>query len=498
MTTHEEGRERREVAEGAGLASVGLLINGVFNLLLLTVLTRAMPEGEFALFQLVYLVQDTVGVLLPLGLPMALAYFVPRVPEGQARALGFWTGAGLCVLALPVALALPFVAPLVSSDAQLQVAFRYLGLYLLLDLPGQALSGYLLAHRRYRKYFRVTVGFTAIRFASLAVPALLGASFETLLATFVGGAVLRFLLFLHYFLLRERGSLSPASVHPQELLAYGVPLSLALIVGKINVQADKYLVAGVASDYDFASYTLGAVELPLVASLAYPVTNALVPVLSVSAREGDTEGFLRYWHGSVVKVAAIMMPIFFFFFIMAEPAIRVLFTTKFTDAAVPFRAYLLLIPLRLCSYGAILRALGRTRRVLIASIAALAANALLIYPLYLALGLVGPAIAAVVGQLVMVGMLLQQIRAQLSLSWSAVMPFRAIGRTMLLAGLSALPLVAARFLVHNDGVQLLVGAALLLAGYLSIGYRAGIIGPEDLRYLKQLLTFGGLRPGSRT
>lgn len=495
MTAAAQSQEEREVAAGAGLASVGLLINGVLNLLLLTVLTRAMAKEEFALFQLVYLVQDSVGTLLPLGLPAALAYFVPRRPEGQARALGFWTGVGLAILAIPVALALPLIAPLVSHDPLLRLAFGYLALYLVLDLPGQALSGYLLARRKYRSYFWVTVGFTASRFASLAIPAILGASFETLLAAFVGVAVIRFVWFLDQFLRREQGSLSPATVHPGELLAYGIPLSLALIVGRVNVQVDKYLVAIVASQADFASYTLGAVELPLVASLAYSVTNALVPALSATAKAGDTEAFLRYWHGSVIKVAAIMMPVFCFFFLMAEPAMRVLFTGKFAGAAVPFRAYLLLLPLRLCSYGAVLRALGRTRGVLTSSIAALAANAVLIYPLYLALGLVGPAIAAVVGQLVMIGMLLGHIRSGLALSWSAVMPYRAIGRTLLIAVASTVPVAGLMLVLHNDVLRLLLGAGLLVAGYLVIGHRAGIIDAGDLRYLRGLISFGGRGPG---
>ena len=494
MTSSAASQEQREVAEGAGLASVGLLINGLLNLLLLTVLTRAMAKEEFALFQLVYLVQDSVGTLLPLGLPAALAYFVPRIPAEQARALGFWTGVGLCILAIPVALALPVLAPLVSHDPLLRLAFGYLALYLVLDLPGQALSGYLLARRRYRGYFWVTVGFTASRFASLAIPAALGAPFETLLVAFVGVAVLRFIWFLDQFLRREEGSLSPATVHPGELLAYGVPLSLALIVGRVNVQVDKYLVAIVASQADFASYTLGAVELPLVASLAYSVTNAMVPALSASAKEGDTGAFLRYWHGSVIKVAVIMMPVFCFFFLEADSAMRVLFTGKFVGAAAPFRAYLLLLPLRLCSYGAVLRALGRTRGVLTSSIAALAANAALIYPLYLALGLIGPAIAAVIGQLVMIGMLLGQIRSSLALSWSSVMPYRAIGKTLLVAAASTLPVAGLMLLAKNDVLRLLLGALLLVAGYLGLSHRTGIVGEGDLRYLRGLLRFGGRAP----
>ena len=106
-----------------------------------------------------------------------------------------------------------------------------------------------------------------------------------------------------------------------------------------------------ASKEVLAVYTVGAVELPLVSSLAYSVTNTLVPTLTLTHVKGDRDGFLRYWHGSVEKIATIMMPVFFYFLILAEPAMRLLFSAEFAAAAVPFRVYLFLLPLRLCSYG---------------------------------------------------------------------------------------------------------------------------------------------------
>ena len=106
--------ERKEVAAGAGLASFGLLVSGIFNLLLLTVLTRALSKADFGLFPLVYLIQDTTSALLPLGLPAALAYFVPRRGDPGARALGFWTGGLLFLLAITAALIIVVAAPLIS------------------------------------------------------------------------------------------------------------------------------------------------------------------------------------------------------------------------------------------------------------------------------------------------------------------------------------------------------------------------------------------------
>jgi O-antigen/teichoic acid export membrane protein len=484
--------EREEVATGAGLASFGVLISGLFNLLLLTVLTRSLPKPAFGLFSLVYLIQDTLGALLPLGLPAALAYFIPRRGEPYARALGFWTGVLLFFLAIPAALGLAVSAPLVSSDPAAIHILRLLGLYVLADLPGQALPAFLLARRAYRGFFGVTLAFALSRFVSLAVPAMFGASVETLMGWFLLVAVLRLALFLWYFLGVADGTLSPAEVRPRELFVLGVPLSLSALVGKLNLQADKYGVAAAAGREVLAVYTVGAVELPLVSSLAYTVTNAMVPTLTLAYARGDRGEFVRYWHASIEKIASIMMPVFFYFLLLAAPAMRVLFSVAFAEAAIPFRIYLFLLPLRLCSYGSVLRSLGETRPVLTSSLAALLVNAVLIYPLFVFMGIAGPALASDLAQLVAIVMLLSRIRFHLELPWRGILPFSHLGRITLVAAATALPLIGVLLFVPGDLNRLLAGAALFIPLYVWAGRRLGVIAGGDLSYLGRLLSFRAL------
>ena len=96
-------------------------------------------------------------------------------------------------------------APLISSDPQSWVILRLLGLYILGDFPGQALPAYLLARRSYRAFFIVTLAFAISRFASLAIPAALGASLTTIMGWFLLVAGLRLLMFLWYFLFAAEG-----------------------------------------------------------------------------------------------------------------------------------------------------------------------------------------------------------------------------------------------------------------------------------------------------
>jgi hypothetical protein len=376
--------ERKEVAAGAGLASFGQLISGVFNLLLLMALTRSLSKAEFGLFSLVYLIQDTASVLLPLGLPAALAYFVPRRADTQGRALGFWTGMLLGLLAIPATLALWFIGPLLSSSPETSEVFRLLAVFVLLDFPSQALPAYLLPAGPIRD-FLITLLFSLTRTVSLAHrrcsvrrcrPSWGGSWLRRAPAGHVSG-----------LLPGSRGG----NLDWKEFKPGSCSVSSTVVAGHhclLNVQADN-MVSLVAGRQVLGTYTVGATELPLVPSLAYSVTNSLVPTLSLAHARGDRESFRRYWHDSMIKVAEIIMPVFFF------PAARrsgdpVLFSASFEAAVIPFRVYLLVLPLRLCSYGAVLRSLGETRAVFTSAIAALAANLILILPLYYLLGLASP------------------------------------------------------------------------------------------------------------
>lgn len=486
----------RTLAAGAGLVSAGRMLGGVFNLLIIVALTRLLDPAIFGLVAMVYLIQETLNSIGTLGLPSALFYFVPKHGEASARSLGLWTGGLLFLLALPLALTLWLGGPSIAAwtdKPDLAPALGYLAVYLLADFPGQALPNFLLARQSYRAAFGVTVFFYGGRFLSLVVPAALGGSLQTLMISFAGVALLRLAAFLGYFLLVQRGPWGRSGWSPRQLLAYGVPLSLSQIVGKLNVQIDKYMIAALCSAQVFAVYTVGAIELPLVAAIAYSVTDALIPAMVLLHGRRDSQGFLQTWHGSMGKVAAIMMPIFFFFLVMAPAAMRVFFSASYGDAAVPFRVYLLLLPLRLCSYGGVVRALGRTRPVLWASGAALAANALLNYPLYRVLGLPGPALASVLAQLVAIALLLHAVRVVLGVRWRVLFPVRRVAHALLVAGVACLPLLAVPQWLSGDVLQLSVGAALYLPLYLGLAATTGLLGREDFQYLRDVVSLRILR-----
>lgn len=483
---------------GAALATFGLVLTGVLQLALLAILTRVLSKEQFTAAAFLVLASTTISALAPLGVPTALTVFLPKLPPASARGFGWWSTVLLFLLSIPWALGVFLLAHTLGGDQPVLVhGFQILAAFVLVDIPSQALPAYQLAMHRHASYFATTTIFAITRLLSLAIPALLGAGVEQIFLLFLLVGVLRLAWCVITFLFLERGSLARGDHSGTELIRFGLPVSLSFLVNKLNMQVDKYLVALVAGAEAFTVYTIGAQEIPLVATLAYSATTTILPALSLAHHQGENDLFVRLWHGSATKVGLIMMPAFCYFMVFGDSAIRVLFTGGYAAAAIPFRVYLLLLPLRVCAYSGILRALGESKPVLTASVAALLLNAALVVPLYHLLGIAGPALAAVVSQVASAGILIRMIRQRLNLSWWNTLPYPALGRTFLVALVATIPAVLA-FLLPGDGQRLLIGAIVLVVSYLALGRWSGVVSAQDFQALRELATLQGLRRSPTT
>lgn len=481
----------QRLAAGAGLVSQARLLGGILNILILVALTRLLPKAEFAVVAFIYMVQETANALGPLGLPSAMSFFLPKLGPGVGRAMGRQVGWLLVLLAVPWALALWLGGGLVADWAGrpgVEGALALMAISLLFDFPGQALPGFLIALEKFRAAFWVTLLFYLSRFASLVIPAALGLDILWIIGLFSAVAVARGVAYGLWVLRYADGHPQADGWKPRELFEYGLPLALSQIVGKLTVQLDKYLIATFTAAEVFAIYTVGAVELPLVPALAYSVTTALVPALVVHYHNGNRKEFVKLWHASSVKVALVMMPVAVAAFVLAGPLMRVLFSAEYEAATIPFRMYLLLLPMRLCGYGALVRAVGQTRPVLIAAVAGLATNAVCNYPFYLAFGLAGPALASVAAQAMAIFLLLRVVRRSLDLSWARVMPWKGAGLALGVAALAGVPLALALPWLPGDVPALVVGGVGYVATYLVLGRMTGLLSPADLRYVGHFMT----------
>jgi O-antigen/teichoic acid export membrane protein len=277
---------------------------------------------------------------------------------------------------------------------------------------------------------------------------------------------------------KYKGSLNRESFQGLKAqLSYTIPLGLSLLIGVLSVQLDKLMISSFFSPEQFAVFSLGAMELPLIGILINSVNAILLPNMSA---ENPNQMALIY-NASVRKNAIFIFPLATVFFIFATEFMVFLYGNVYADAALYFRIYLLVLPLRVATYGIIFQALGRTRLVMIDSIIMLIMNAVLNFFLIKIYGMQGAAIATVIVSWLIVLVYLAQIRWQLGFKLLKLFPLWSLIKNLLAAILPAIAVVLLAVHISNSFWRMILGGSVYMLLYFAIGYLFKVILPYDLR-----------------
>ena len=112
--------------------------------------------------------------------------------------------------------------------------------------------------------------------------------------------------------------------------------------------------------------------------------------------EGNKQEAHKLFSLSAVKAGSILLPAMVFLFLFAEPVILLLFSDTYIESIVPFRCYLLILPVRVVFYGSALMALGKTKIILYRSLLGLIVNLILSIIFVKIFGYIGAVFATII------------------------------------------------------------------------------------------------------
>jgi O-antigen/teichoic acid export membrane protein len=159
-----------------------------------------------------------------------------------------------------------------------------------------------------------------------------------------------------------------------------------------------------------------------------------------------------------------------------------------------FRIYLLLVPIRVATYGIITQAIGRTRINLSGSLLFLGVNAFLVLALVGPLGLKGPALGTVLASAALAVYYLIRLRAVLSLSIRALFPWSLLVANLAVSALAAVPVVLLSVAGADGPLLLLAGGALYVVAYIGLMLATRRFDAQEIEWGKQLLRSMVRRP----
>ncbi len=419
------------LASGQGLAALATLGT-------LAVLSRVFTKGEYGTYQQVMLVFYFAAPLVALGLQRVPFVFLPTEKK-QPRTVVMETLTPLAVMgaAFSVFLILGGNRLIASAfnNPDLATALLIFSPFPLLGLPPLALDAVLMARDRPRDVAVFNVISRLARFLLVAGAGIIWKKPEAAVAALVitSAVVLPIALYL-MFRAVPGGSLIPRPRHIWQQIAVGFPLGLGTIMWILSMKIDSVLVAASTSEADFAVYANGAIEIPLVAIITDSVTSVLLPEYRRMHTEGKPHEMTDLMGRAMVKCGLILIPMMCFLFLTAEEVMVFLFSEKYAASALPFRLWLLYLPLRTVRFSGICIAAGRQKLLMVQNAFGLIINFILCYYFIKRFGYVGAPLGAVVAAWFFVlPFFVIAFRNILGVPIRHVLPWRQMGLLLLLS-----------------------------------------------------------------
>ncbi len=394
MTGTAQSRTVRVLAlsTGQGLATLVALLAAV-------VLVRVLSIRDYATYRQTFLAYQFAAPLLTLGLPMALYYFLPGENK-RRRGVLFDNLAALTVMGCIFAVFLLAGGNRLLAwrfqNPDLVAPLRWMAAYALFALPAGALGACLTVQNRVVQLSVFHVLSRALILTAITVTVLLWPNpFAAVKASVVcEGLVLVGALWLMIRSVpQDAAGVSLRGMYA--MARYAAPLGLASMFGTLTLQLDKLIVASLCGPEDFAVYANGAMEIPLIGVITGAIAGVILVDMRAAVAKGDYEEALRLFRLAAARSACILLPAMCFLFVFAEDIITVLFSSQYVQSVLPFRIYLLLLPVRAAFYGPALLALGQTTVVLVRSILELCIDMVLSVLLVKYMGAIGAAVATV-------------------------------------------------------------------------------------------------------
>ncbi len=478
------------LSSGQALLSLVGLISGA-------ILTRVFTKEDFGSYRQAMLACTFAFPFVTLGFDRSLYTFLPgetarlrgRVVETLLLlAFGAAVLAGFILLGGSRLLTKRFNNPAIASLLPL------LAPYVLFTIPASALGACLLARERTRQLAVFNVASRLGLLACVLAPilwrpdpkaALIGQSFGAV----ISGTVALILMFRAC----NQGDWRPTLAGLREQIGFAVPLGLAGLAGALSLSLDQVIVANRCTPEQFAVYSVGAFEIPLIGIITGSITAVCLVEYARMFRENRAKDVVELMHRATTRSALLLLPAMIFLFCEAPALMTLLFRKAYTESSTPFRIYLLLLPIRTITFGAILQAAGQSRLVLAQSILGLLANAVLGWILVGFFGPNGAAAASVAATwLISVPFLIWAIQRTVKTSWRALFPWPALGRIFLASLLPAVPvLVLTSFLPAAPAIQLAVGAAVYAVAALILFRQFRLVTRQDAPTFLSTVPFGG-------
>lgn len=376
-------------------------ISAIVTILTPMLLVRILNQGEYGVYKQVFLFTGTATNLAAFSVGVSAFYYMPREPQrGGQIALNILVY-NLLVGLIPLCTLLfyPQVLTLVFRGGDLQPYGPMLGILVLLLLNASLVEMIPTALQDVRSstVFVVSTQFfkaSAVIFAALVFRTVRSIVIACIIAAAVWVAVLlrylyrRFGAFWKHF---DRSFF-------YEQLSYALPLGAYGIIWIIRKDLDNYFVSAMYSPAQYAIYSIGWMEVPLIFLFLESMLSVMVVRISALHQEGRIEDIRNVLAGAINRLATVQFPIYAILLVAGRDLIVFFYTKTYASSAPIFYITISLIVLNVFLYDPVVRAYLELRKfILVVRLVVLAILFVVLVPIIHHFGMIGAALTAILG-----------------------------------------------------------------------------------------------------
>lgn len=431
------------------------VIVSLINLLVGMLLSRFRTLEEYGTYSQMTLAINLFTTIFMLGMPNSLNYFLAKADTNLERKeflsvyytistiLSILVG-GILVASLPLLVAY-FDNPLLSTF------WYYLALFPLTKIIGSGIENILVAYRRTDQVMRFRLANSLAIFGVILFVRWLNLNFRDYLLLYLGvEMVFSIVVYITAYRLADglKAKLDFALI--RKIFVFSIPIGLASMIGTLNIEIDKLMIASFLDTERLAIYTNASREMP-VTLIATSITAVLLPQVVRLLKRNQNRDALALW-GSAINLSFTVMSfcacVLFFF---APEVMTVLYSEKYLPGVPIFRVYSLGLLCHFTYVGMILNAAGKTKLIFYSSLASLCLNVLLNYIFFLLWGWIGPAIATLVSIVVIMFFQLVFSAKILEVRLSELFPWATMMRILIRQSLLGVGMYLAKGIFPLDG-----------------------------------------------
>lgn len=446
------------------------LSNFGIQLLSPLLLVRILDVAAYGQYQEFMVYAALLTTLCAFAIDSSLTYFLPRYPERE-RSFVLQTTVMTLVMSVFCVCLLLLTKPLFVKWTSYDFVVP-LTAYVFFFVNLNWLEYYWIAKRQARVVLYYSAVRLIVRVSVLIVVAYMTRDVLAILWSLVTVEAFRVLVVFLYFAWRGafHGDLQRSAIVEQ--LRFAAPVGAAAVVQHAGRSIGRIFIGGTLGPMSLAYYVTGSYLQPIVNVASGGIADAVYPELVRAHNKPG--GALRLWQRVNVLNCVVFFPVCVLLIYYAEQIIKTLFTSAYLPAVPVFCIYALFLVRRCFNTDFLLRTSGQTGFMLWGTIGALTLNVSLIVLISETMGMIGPAIAFIAGEIALELYYSRQTMRALRLRVANLVDWGSIFRIAASCALSLPILLVFSLLPVGELVRMIVASALYFSIVLLLAYRFGV------------------------